>query len=469
MATPSRTPESERSLRYSLRDAAAFSVMTGAGESYISAFALQLKASAQEIALLASVPPLLGSWTQLYSAWLGERGAGRKNLILRGAFAQALMWLPLALLPLLFPAHAGIILILCVVLYQAAGSFITPQWGSLMRELVPENARGRYFALRTRICSMTSFLALVSAGALLHFFTEQGWALAGFVTLFTVAAIARLVSSAYLSRMTDPEHPLVARHSIREAVRTLPGSPFLRFSLFFALMQASVAIASPFFTLHMLRNLEFTYLEFMACSATAVLAQFLTLNAWGRISERSGNRLIFSVTGLIIQFLPVMWTVSENFWWILFLQALGGLSWAGFSLSAGNFIYDLLPDRRIAPYLAMHNVLMSFGVFTGAMVGAYVAIRLPTSLSLAGFEIEWAFPVYSAFVLSTIARLAVSLAFLPRIREVRAVEPLPLRELVFRVTRFRPIAGLVFEIVSGAKKNRMNGASQNGSSDRPAN
>ena len=68
MATPSQNPESERSLRYSLRDAAAFSVMTGAGESYISAFALQLKASVEEIALLASVPPLLGSWTQLYSA-----------------------------------------------------------------------------------------------------------------------------------------------------------------------------------------------------------------------------------------------------------------------------------------------------------------------------------------------------------------------------------------------------------------
>lgn len=453
MATPSQNPESERSLRYSLRDAAAFSVMTGAGESYISAFALQLKASAQEIALLASAPALLGSWTQLYSAWLGERGAGRKTLITRGAIAQALMWLPLALLPFFFPAHAGIILIACVVLYQAAGSFITPQWGSLMRDLVPENSRGRYFALRTRVTSMTSFLALVAGGVLLHFFTEEGWALAGFLTLFAVAAIARVVSSVFLNRMTDPEHPLAPRETLRDAAAALPGSPFLRFSLFFALMQASVAIASPFFTLHMLRNLEFTYLEFMACSATAVLAQFLTLNEWGRISERSGNRLIFALTGLVIPFLPVLWVVSENFWWILFLQAVGGLCWAGFSLSAGNFIYDLLPDRRIAPYLAMHNVLMSFGVFTGAIIGAYLAIQLPTKLNIAGFELEWAYPVYAAFVLSTIARLAVSLAFLPRIREVRAVEPVALREIVFRVTRFRPIAGLVFEIVSGVKKN----------------
>ncbi|MGH8728004.1 MAG: MFS transporter [Burkholderiales bacterium] len=454
MPAPNQNSESERSLRYSLRDAAAFSVMTGAGESYISAFALQLKASAQEIALLASVPALLGSWTQLYSAWLGERGAGRKTLIISGAIAQAVMWLPLALLPLFFPAYAGIILIVCVVLYHAAGSFITPQWGSLMRELVSENARGRYFALRTRISSMTAFLALVSGGALLHFFTEEGWARTGFLTLFAVAAIARVVSTVFLSRMTDPEHPLAPRETLREVATALPGSPFFRFSLFFALMQASVAIASPFFTLHMLRNLEFTYLEFTACSATAVLAQFLTLNAWGRISERSGNRVIFAATGLIIPFLPVLWTVSGNFWWILFLQALGGLCWAGFSLSAGNFIYDLLPDRRIAPYMATHNVLMNIGVFTGAMIGAYLAIRLPTSLSFAGIGVDWAFPVYNAFVLSTIARLAVSLAFLPRIREVRAVESLSLRELVFRVTRFRPVAGLIFDIVSGPKKDR---------------
>ncbi len=72
------------SLNHSMRDGIAFSVMSGAGETYLSAYALFLKATAEEIALLASVPPLIGSGMQLVSAWLGRRGMPRKPLIVAG-------------------------------------------------------------------------------------------------------------------------------------------------------------------------------------------------------------------------------------------------------------------------------------------------------------------------------------------------------------------------------------------------
>jgi hypothetical protein len=68
--------------------------MNGAGESYFSAFALYLKASSQEIAWLAAFPPLIGSWMQLVSAWIGRAGRHRKSLIIAGTLSQALVWLP---------------------------------------------------------------------------------------------------------------------------------------------------------------------------------------------------------------------------------------------------------------------------------------------------------------------------------------------------------------------------------------
>lgn len=452
--SPAGQPDNraEQSLRHSLRDAGAYSVMTGAGESYLSAFALQVQATAQDIAWLAAVPPLLGSWMQLFSAWLGERGTQRRKLILGGAVSQALLWMPIALLPLLFPAYAAPLLIASVVLYQAASNLITPQWGSLMRELVPERQRGRYFALRTRIASLTSFIALIAGGTLLHVCKEEQLVLRGFLTLFGVAAIARLVSAYFLSRMHDPDHAHAPRDTLRQAFRSLPGSDFLRFSLFFAFMQASTYIAAPFFSLHMLRNLEFSYLQYMTGSAITVLGQFVTLNAWGRISDRFGNRLILVVTGLMIPALPLLWTLSGNFWYLLVLQAIGGLSWAGFNLSAGNFIYDLLPDRRIAPYMALHNVLMNLGVFSGAMLGGYLATHLGTSVEIGGFNLHWIFPIYGVFALSSVLRLMVAIIFLPKIREVREVEAWSMRSLVFRVTRFHAVSGFVFDIVGSSRK-----------------
>ena len=66
-------PKVEGSLRKSLKDAAAYSSMAGFGETYFSAFAVFLKASTAQIAIIAALPPLLGSLAQLFSAWLGNR------------------------------------------------------------------------------------------------------------------------------------------------------------------------------------------------------------------------------------------------------------------------------------------------------------------------------------------------------------------------------------------------------------
>jgi len=48
-----------------MKDAAAYAVMMGIGETYLSAFALFLKGSTPQIGLLASLPPLLGSLAQV--------------------------------------------------------------------------------------------------------------------------------------------------------------------------------------------------------------------------------------------------------------------------------------------------------------------------------------------------------------------------------------------------------------------
>jgi MFS family permease len=87
--------------------------------------------------------------------------------------------------------------------------------------------------------------------------------------------------------------------------------------LFYALMQFSVAIASPFFAVYMLRDLQFSYAQIMANTGMSVLAQFLTLSQWGRISDAFGNRRVLAVTGLVLPLMPLLWVASPNFWYLL--------------------------------------------------------------------------------------------------------------------------------------------------------
>ena len=428
--------------------------MFGAGESYLSAFAIFLKASTPQVGLLVSLPGLLASFVQLFSAWLGKQTGQRKTIILFGASLQAATWLPIALLPMFFPEFAVQLLILAVIAYQAGAHLAAPQWGSLMGDIVPERRRGRFFALRTKVVSLVTLLSLAVGGAVLHQFDGGGYTYVGFLVIFGVAMAARWVSVYHLAKMHDPPgHTVAMEVPLGESwLQRLRQSQFVRFSMFFALMQFSVAIASPFFSVYVLRDLEYSYARFMIYSSTSVLVQFLTLNQWGRISDVFGNRRVLSVTGVLLPVMPLLWLVSTDFWYLLFIQAVSGLAWAGFTLSASNFLYDLTVRERRTTYLAIHNVLAAVGIFCGALLGGYLGLALPERLELFGLTWAWVSPLLGVFALSAIARTLVLLLLLPRIREVRRVRPISFTNVIFRVTRVNALAGLMFDIVGTKPK-----------------
>jgi MFS family permease len=452
----------EKSLRHSMKDAAAYAVMMGAGETYLSAFALFLKATTPQIGLLASLPPLLGSLAQILSAALGRLTGQRKPIILAGAGLQALAWLPITLLPLLFPSAAVPLLIVSVVVYQCGANLAAPQWASLMGDLVPMNRRGRFFANRTRVVSLVTFLSLATGGLVLHVSTAAGTTLTGFLVLFAIAMLARGISTWQLARMRDPTGHVAALEVPARAMwwRQLARSNFVRFSIFYALMQFSVATASPFFAVYMLRDLQFSYAQFMANTGISVLAQFLTLAQWGRISDVFGNRRVLSVTGVMLPLMPLLWLVSPNFWYLLPVQFLSGLSWAGFTLSASNFLYDLISREKRATYLAIHSTLASTGIFCGALLGGYLGIVLPARVEFFGISWAWLSPLLGVFAVSAVLRTFVLLILLPKIREVRRVRPISFFNVIFRVTRVNALAGLRFDIVGVKPKPARSAAGQ---------
>jgi MFS family permease len=312
----------DRALRHSVRDGMAYSVQVGAGETYFSAFALFLNATAAQVALLSTLPPLLGSSAQIFSAWLGTH-FGRRRLVLWGCTLQALLWLPILLVPLLFAPFAIPALLVLLALYQGANNLSAPQWTSIMRDLVSERRRGRYFGYRTQVTTVTTFIALVICGVILDEVDKSGATYLGFVVIFAVAFVARTVSVYHLTFLYEPaQHGATPDMHIEHWWRSLLSTGAIGFSVYFALMNAAVGISSPFFTVYMLRDLKLSYLEFTALSGASVFAQYLMLSTWGRLADVYGNRLILIVTSVSLPVIPLLWLLSANFWWLLIFQVL---------------------------------------------------------------------------------------------------------------------------------------------------
>jgi MFS family permease len=353
------------------------------------------------------------------------------------------------------------LLMIAAVVYYIGPNLGSPQWSSLMGDIVPEARRGRFFALRTQLASVASFLALIVAGLILEAFDSTGLTYWGFVVVFAISCVARLQSAYHLAQIYDPPGHVAALESPWhiDLWRGIRSTDLVPFSLFFASMQFAVGVASPFFVVYMLRDLHFSYVEFMINSAASVLLQFLTLNRWGRLSDLFGNRLILITTGAMIPIMPTLWLISTDYDFLLAVQALSGLIWAGFSLSASNFVFDLTPPERRATLMAAHNVLAALAVFIGALLGGYLGTHLPTELTLFGTTFHWLSVLYGVFLISGFLRLLVAIAFLPRLREVRQVRPMSMSGLIFRVTR-TPVSGAIFEIVGTLR--RMKNDDRNG-------
>ena len=458
MTRTTRLPSPNRgSLRHSMKDGVASAVTTGVTDHYLNAYALLLQASTAQIGWLASLPSLIGSLAQLLAAWLAGRGVRRVPLIVGGALAQVAALLPLLALPFVAAEWAVVILIGCVVFYRVAGNLIQPLWQALMGDLVPERRRGRFFARRNRIATLIAFSALAGGGLLLHLSGQWGYAWAGFVLLFAIAAIARAVSAWHLSRMADPtadpatdtsQHPaLPVEHGFR------PRRTFLRFALFTASVQGAVAVGGPFLGVHLLRDLNYSYAGYMAVLAASVLVQFATLNAWGRISDRFGNRVVLMTSAWMIPVIPALWMVYDALWWMCAVQLLSGLAWGGFSLSSGNYLYDLRGDRPRTTLFAVSALITAAAVFLGALAGGYLADRLPTELSVAGWTLTWSHPLLGLFALSALLRLLVVASLIRGVAELRATTTNGgLREVIYRLARFNSITGVAFDLVATTRR-----------------
>ena len=443
------------SLRHSVYDGMAFSAMAGGGETYFTAFALYLRATAGQVALLSTLPSLIGSLAQLLSIWLEHRLRHRKTVILAGVLCQASVWLPLALLAVFPPGSVVPWLLLLFTLYYGAGHLTLPPWTSLMGDIVPVRRRSRYFAHRTSLTNMISFIALVLAGCILHVADQLSFTWAGFAIIFLACCACRMLSAWHIHAMHEP-----ARHerktNLMPDLRALAHARAFWFSGYFVLMQCAVAIASPFFAVYMLRDLKFSYFEFMVNTGMAVLVQFITLNRWGRIGDVCGNRLILVITGMLIPLLPALWVVSNNFWYLLLVQACAGLAWGGFNLSSGNLLYDLVPAAQRTAYVAFHNVLAAMGVFAGAMLGAALLHVVSERATLLG-NLEITTVLLNVFLISTVVRLLISLCFLPAIRETGlARRPMSARQFIFRVSRFNAFLGLGYDLVTDTPKKNKN-------------
>lgn len=402
---------------YSIKEGSASSIMGGAGESYITPFAVEIGASNLQIGLMSSLVNLAGPIAQLFGSRLPEKFS-RKKIVFISVLLQAFTWflfisigwldLRLGKLAYLAPLLIGV-----YIFYVCCGSLGGPAWFSLLGDAVPEAKRAKYFSRRNKINGLFSVVAAIIASVWLFYAASSGFLVAGFMALFGVAFLARLVSAYYFSRHYVA--PIVLDNnywfSFWDFLAKIPSGNFNRFAAYVATMNLVMAIAGPFFALYLWKDLALNPIWFAVVSTSAGIFSALSMTLWGRFADKYGNRELLRVGSLLLALMPFLWLVSPNPLYLIFVaQLVSGLGSAAFNLSASNFIYDSVSPQRRAICVAYYNLLNGGGIFVGSLIGGLLAQFL---------QLKFISIFFFIFIVSGVLRLLITEFFLPLIKEIK--------------------------------------------------
>jgi len=402
-----------RDLRLSLADALGYGAMAGIAEVYLPAFGLALGMDPVLAGLLASVPLLAGGVLQLVAPRVIQRVPSLRGWVVLCMGAQALAFIPLLIVALTGTIATGVVFA-SAALYWAAGMAGSAGWTPWTARVIPPRIRNRFFGRRQGLMQAAMLAGLLGAGAALRF-AGGAHILDVYACMFALAFIARCISAIAVARQgsgvdTTPRRRMRLR-SIPPKLRGTPRGAMLGY-LVAAL--AATSISAPFIAPYLLDHHHLSYIEFSAFSAVVVIVKIIAMPVFGRLLQTTSLRRVIKLSALGIAPIPLLWLVSDSFWWFLAIQTYSGIAWAGFELGMLMALFDGEDDAERTATQVAFSALQAIGTAGASLVGGAV-------LGVFGTDHD---AYLTVFVVSSLARFAAVMLLVRQLPVLLAKFPL---------------------------------------------
>jgi MFS family permease len=352
------------------------------GGAFLVAMALLLGASNFQIGLLAALPTIT-NLLQLLSIWLVRRFNNRRAIaVLCGLFARVPLVL-IGVLPLLISAENFInTLIFLLFFYYAFGSIAGPSWNSWVKDLVPQKSLGSYFSRRSSLTQTLNVVLSIWLALQLDFVKKNypDWELETYALMFLVAGISGIIGAFILARVQEPQSYLKKENIFKLMRKPLQDNNFKRLLIFNSAWLFAINLATPFFTVFMLKTLHVPLPYIIGLGIVSQLFSILTIRTWGKYSDRYSNKTIIAIGAPLYILCLIGWcfagiftTFYANLVLLIAVHMFSGIANAGINLALTNIGLKLAPNEGAIVYLTSKNIITSIFASLAPIVGGYLA------------------------------------------------------------------------------------------------
>jgi len=408
---------------------AAFNGLTSV---YLVAFALALGASNVVVGVLGALPYLASLLVQIPAAQLVQH-LSRKKIIITFEIMSKLFWMPLLLSPFLF-INPLLFIVIFYLITKICEGVTTPALTTLIADVVPAKTRGDFIAVRQRLINLFGMIAMILAGLWLQQFPKESPV--GFSIMFFLGAILGIIGAFVYKKVEEPEYTDHEHHTLKEFF-TLNGE-MKKFVTFQIIFNFSFMIASPFFAVYMLKNLNIGYEYYGIASSVTTLAAILSSRYIGQLTDKFGDKPVAIIGHFGVAAVPLLYlaVTTNNLWLLIPVQLISGIAWAATDIGTINLLLGLSDSKKRAIQIAEYTFYSSIPLIIAPIIGGWITENMAIWV-LTGIPL--------IFVISAILRF-LSAFMLFRIKEPRQDHEYPAMQVFLEATHFHPNKGLRYSV-----------------------
>ncbi|WP_082449592.1 MFS transporter [Sphingomonas sp. Leaf231] len=348
----------------------------------LTAFALHLGASTAMVGVLASIP-FLAQLLQLPAIHLVERWRRRKQIAVVTSLVGRTMLVIMAAAAFFSGTVPLLVFLVAQLILCGLGAIGSCAWNAWMRDLAPEERLGQIFARRSVwLTAISLLLGLVAALALEMTAPGSSGRDLAFAGMFAIGCVTGLASARVVAMMPEPAMPpAVQRLDLQQLLRQpLLDANFCRLLVFVASWQFAINLATPFFTVFIVRQLHLNISFVMLLSVASQVANILALRLWGTLSDRFANKSVLAICAPAYILAIVAMIGASQFGdrttvklWLILLHLVMGATIAGVTLASTNIALKLSPKGAATAYVATNAMVTAIAAGVAPVIGGLLA------------------------------------------------------------------------------------------------
>ena len=368
------------------------SLATGA---FLIAFALLMGANNLFIGIIAAIP-FLANLSQIFVTGLIEKLRMRKIISVCASTISRISLLFIAMTPIIFGDSKLFALAFFVIIFSLFGAISNAAFNSWMKDFVPHEIRGRYFAKRTRFSLLIGTILSIFAAGYVDNFIEIPFLTIypKYSFLFTLAFFLGLIGIIFLAQIPEPRIYDNGRFSISDLKLPFKDKKFRELLIFIFIWSFGYNMVFPFFIVYMLIRLNLSILFVIGITAFSQLITVSLLPVWGQLIDKYGIKPVMQTSALFFLSALLLWPYTTlpgkyiltlPFLFVIYL--LMGFASGGISLSSTIFSYKMSPENKSVGYITSYGTVASLSAGIAPIIGGLLTeIFIKMHLSM---DLDW--------------------------------------------------------------------------------